>query len=68
VIAEPRATPSFDLSPVPYDVLGKIIQAGIEAPSDCNLQLWRFVVVRGAEHKRLVREGAMGQSNVEEAC
>ncbi len=66
-IAERRATPSFDGSPVPDEVLEKIIRAGIEAPSGYNLQPWRFVVVRAAEQKRRLRAAAMGQSKVEEA-
>jgi nitroreductase len=66
-IAERRATPSFDGSPVLDDVLKKILWAGIEAPSGFNLQPWRFIVVRGAEQKRRLREAAMGQPKVEEA-
>ena len=66
-LAERRATPSFDGSPVPDDVLSKIVRAGMEAPSGYNLQPWRFVVVRRAEQKRRLREAAMGQAKVEEA-
>ena len=67
VIAQRRATPSFDGSPVPDDVLAAIVRAGIEAPSGYNLQPWRFIVVRSAERKRRLREAAMGQPKVEEA-
>jgi nitroreductase len=67
VIAERRATPSFDGSPVPDDVLSAIVRAGIESPSGYNLQPWRFIVVRSAEQKRRLREAAMGQAKVEEA-
>jgi len=66
-IAERRATPSFDCSPVPDEVLSTILRAGIEAPSGYNLQPWRFVVVRSPEQKRRLREAAMGQPKVEEA-
>jgi nitroreductase len=66
-IAERRATPSFDGSPVPDEVLSVILRAGLESPSGYNLQPWRFVVVRTAEQKRHLREAAMGQSKVEEA-
>jgi nitroreductase len=41
-IAERRATPSFDGSPVPGEVLEKVIRAGVEAPRGFNLQP-RFV-------------------------
>jgi nitroreductase len=67
VIAERRATPSFDGSPVPDDVLSTIVRAGLESPSGYNLQPWRFIVVRSAEQKRRLRDAAMGQAKVEEA-
>jgi nitroreductase len=67
VITQRRATPSFDGSLVPDEVLSAILRAGLEAPSGYNLQPWRFVVVRSAEQKRRLREAAMGQSKVEEA-
>lgn len=66
-ITKRRATPSFDGSPIPNDVLSLIIKAGMEAPSGYNLQPWRFVVVRDAEQKRRLRDAAMGQAKVEEA-
>ena len=66
-IAERRATPSFDGSPVPDDALSAIVRAGMQAPSGYNLQPWRLVVVRDLERKRRLREAAMGQPKVEEA-
>jgi nitroreductase len=45
-IAERRASPSFDESPIPDADLMKILQAGLQAPSGYNLQPWRFIVVR----------------------
>ncbi len=62
-----RATPSFDGSPLPDEVLSKILQAGMQAPSGYNIQPWRFVVVRDKEQKHRLREAAMGQPKVEEA-
>jgi nitroreductase len=67
VISKRRATPSFDGSPIPDEVLSVILRAGVEAPSGYNLQPWRFVVVRSAEQKHRLREAAMDQSKVEEA-
>jgi nitroreductase len=60
-IAERRATPSFDGSSVPDDVLSAILNAGMEAPSGYNLQPWRFIVVRTPDQKKRLREAAMGQ-------
>ena len=51
-IAERRATPSFDGSPVPDEVLSAILNAGMEAPSGYNLQPWRFIVIRTPDQKK----------------
>jgi len=67
VLPKRHATPHFDGSPLPVDVLNKIIQAGIHAPSGYNIQPWRFVVVQSPEQKKRLREAAMGQPKVEEA-
>jgi nitroreductase len=67
VIAERRATPSFDGSTISAMDMSAIVRAGMEAPSGFNLQPWRFIVVRDPEHKRRLREAAMGQAKVEEA-
>lgn len=66
VISTRRATPSFDGSPLPDEILSKILKAGMEAPSGYNIQPWRFVVVRDMEQKKRLREAAMGQSKIEE--
>ncbi len=66
-IAERRATPSFDGSPVPEGDLLKILQAGLHAPSGFNLQPWRFIVVRNADQKKKLRSACFNQAKVEEA-
>jgi nitroreductase len=66
-IAERRASPSFDESPVPESDLQKILQAGLQAPSGYNLQPWRFIVVRSAEQKKRLRAASFNQAKVEEA-
>lgn len=67
VVAERRATPSFDGSPIPDADLLKILQAGLQAPSGYNLQPWRFVVVRSPEQKKKLRAASFNQAKVEEA-
>jgi nitroreductase len=49
-IATRRSNRKFKADPIPQDVLEKILNAAIMAPSGKNRQPWRFVVVR--EHKR----------------
>lgn len=66
-ISTRRATPSFDGSPLPDEILSKILKAGMEAPSGYNVQPWRFVVVRDKEQKHHLRTAAMGQPKIEEA-
>src|SRR5215472_13392527 len=67
VIAERRATSSFEHVPIHTADLEKIIRAGLEAPSGYNLQPWRFVVVRDAEQKRKLSTAAFGQPKVAQA-
>jgi nitroreductase len=66
-IAERRASPSFDGSPIPDSDLKKILQAGLHSPSGYNLQPWRFVLVRSPEQKRKLRAASYNQAKVEEA-
>jgi nitroreductase len=66
-IAERRATPSFDGSPIPDADLMKILQAGLNAPSGYNMQPWRFIVVRNPEQKKKLRAASFNQAKVEEA-
>lgn len=66
-IAQRRATPSFDGSPIPNEDLKKIIEAGQRAPSGYNMQPWRFVVVRTPEQQRKLRSASFNQPKVEEA-
>jgi nitroreductase len=66
-IAERRASPSFDESPIPDSDLLGILQAGLQAPSSYNLQPWRFIVVRTPEQKKRLRAACFNQAKVEEA-
>ncbi len=66
-IAERRASPSFDGSPIPDADLQRILQAGLHSPSGYNLQPWRFIVVRSPEQKKKLRAASYNQAKVEEA-
>jgi nitroreductase len=67
VIAQRRATPSFDGNPIPDPDLRRILLAGLRAPSGYNLQPWRFVVVRSPDQKKRLRAASYNQAKVEEA-
>ena len=66
-IAERRATPSFDGSPMPPEDLRAILEAGLKAPSGYNIQPWRFIVVQSPEQKKRLRAASYNQAKVEEA-
>ena len=67
IVAERRATPSFDSTPVADEDLQAILEAGLQAPSSYNLQPWRFIVVRSAEGRKRLRMACFNQGKVEEA-
>jgi nitroreductase len=51
-----RALRRLKPDPVPDDLIAKIIDAGVRAPTGSNLQNWRFVVVKDAARRRQVAE------------
>src|SRR5215471_10836600 len=51
LIKSRRSIRRFQDRPVPEELLRKIIEAGTWAPSACNMQDWRFVVVRDQKKK-----------------
>lgn len=53
-----RTIREFSSAPVPAEIIHDAIATAASAPSGANLQPWRFVVVRDATAKRLLREGA----------
>lgn len=59
-IAARRSIRKFKDTSLPDDLLQKILQAGIQAPSGKNRQPWRFVVVKEdkrAEMVKILRQG-----------
>src|SRR3712207_7804287 len=64
---ERRATNHFTDEEVPEEYLNAILRLAAQAPSGYNLQPWRFVVVRGEEERRRLRQVAFGQQKVCEA-
>jgi nitroreductase len=52
-----RSIRSFENRPVPEDVIKKIVEAGQWAPSACNRQDWKFIIVDSEEIKeRILKE------------
>jgi len=51
-----RSIRAFKPDPVPREIIEKILNLVIKAPSAINLQPWEFVVVMGEEKERLSRK------------
>jgi nitroreductase len=51
-----RAMRRLKPDPVPEDLLLKLVDAAIHAPSSSNAQNWRFIIVRDAAQKRKIQE------------
>lgn len=62
-----RSIKTFEDKPVPADMLQRLVELTVAAPSSYNLQDWRIVLVQGAEKKQALTEAAFGQSQVAEA-
>ncbi|MEW5851668.1 MAG: nitroreductase family protein [Myxococcota bacterium] len=58
---------AFAPDPVPDDVLESILKLGLWAPSDFNLQPWRFIVVRDPAQRHLLMRAAADHTVVGEA-
>jgi nitroreductase len=54
IIRTTRSVRRLKPDPVPNDLIRKILEAGVCAPSGGNMQCWRFLVITDAEIKRTV--------------
>jgi nitroreductase len=62
-----RSVRAFKSDDVPPEIVEKLIDAAVQAPSAGNTQPWEFIIVRKPEIKRSLAEAASGQSFIEEA-
>jgi nitroreductase len=54
IIRSTRSMRRLKPDPVPAELVRKILEAGVSAPSGGNMQRWRFLVVRDPEIKKTV--------------
>ncbi len=54
-IQDRKSIRAFKEEPVPKELIGKILELTVHAPSAINLQPWEFIVVTGEEKARLSR-------------
>jgi nitroreductase len=66
-IAKRRSIRSYKDKPIEKEVLERVLEAGRLAPSACNYQPWRFVVVTDPEMRKKVAKAACDQKFVGEA-
>lgn len=62
-----RAIKSFKDDPIPAEMLRRLVELTVAAPSSYNLQDWRIVLVQGAEKRQALTEAAFGQEQVAQA-
>lgn len=51
-----RSIRKFRNEPVPRELLMQVIEAGVQAPSACNIQGWRFILVENPDLRRTIQE------------
>ena len=56
LVGNVRAMRRLKPDSVPDDLLWKVLEAGVQAPSGMNSQPWAFVVIRDAERKQWFAE------------
>src|SRR3954466_1397339 len=66
-ILKRRAVKAFRPDPIDPDLLRRIVELTVAAPSSYNLQDWRVVLVRSPEQKAALQKAAYGQRQVAEA-
>ncbi len=66
-IEQRRAIKNFKSDPITPDLLQRLIELTIAAPSSYNLQDWRLIVVQDEAQKQALSEAAWGQTQIVEA-
>lgn len=62
-----RSVRKYEKKDVPNELIGRILRAGISAPSAGNIQPWEFIVVKEKKTKKDLSLAALRQRHVEEA-
>jgi nitroreductase len=62
-----RSVRDFKNQDVSSEIVDRLIEAGMWAPSAGNIQPWEFIIVRKTEIRKKLAEAAWNQSSIEEA-
>ena len=60
LVKKRRSVRSYRPDPVPREMIVKCVEAARYAPTACDTQSWRFIVVEGEMKERLIRESLGG--------
>ena len=62
VVRTRKSVRSFLPEPVSKDIVEKILDVAVEAPTNCNQQLWNFIVIDDPEVKEMLVKEAAGNT------
>ena len=60
LVKKRRSIRRYRGEPVPREMIERCLEAVRYAPTACNTQSWRFIVVEGGSKERLIRESLGG--------
>lgn len=66
-IVERRSIKNFKSDPIPPELLHKLVELTVAAPSSFNLQQWRIVLVKDEAQKAALSQAAWGQQQIVQA-
>lgn len=66
-ISQRRATKQFKSDPIPADLIKKLVELTVAAPSSWNLQDWRIVLVEDEAQRQALSTAAFNQQQIVEA-
>ena len=67
VIKTRRSVRAYSDRPIPHEVLGRVLEAARLAPSACNFQPWRYILVQDAAARSQLAKLAHNQHFVAQA-
>ena len=62
IIRTTRSMRRLKPDPVPNELIRKILEAGVCAPSGGNMQRWRFLVIRDTQIKQGLLQARVGRA------
>lgn len=60
IISSRRSIRKYKNTDIPNELVQKIIEAGLKAPSSKNKQPWKFIIMKVVEKERIIAEIVKG--------